>query len=78
MDAVENAKKVLRDHGYYVDSLWHISNVQYNYMKATDEEAQNILNTAFTNEATLEQISIAISDAMESYFEDETIFYNQR
>jgi hypothetical protein len=47
-------------------------------MKATDEEAQNILNTALTNEATLEQISIAISDAMESYFEDETIFYNQR
>jgi hypothetical protein len=71
MDAVENAKKVLRDHGYFVDNLWHIQDVQANYMKASDEEAQKILNIALTNEATMEQISFAITDAIEFYFEDE-------
>lgn len=71
MDAVENAKKVLRDHGYFVDNLWHIQDVQVNYMKASDEDAQKILNTALTNEATMEQISFAITEAIEFYFEDE-------
>jgi hypothetical protein len=71
MDAVENAKKVLRDHGYFVDNLWHIQDVQVNYMKASDEDAQKILNIALTNEATMEQISFAITDAIEFYFEDE-------
>jgi hypothetical protein len=71
MDAVENAKKVLRDHGYFVDNLWHIQDVQVNYMKASDEDAQKILNMALTNEATMEQISFAITDAIEFYFEDE-------
>jgi hypothetical protein len=71
MDAVENAKKVLRDHGYFVDNLWHIQDVQANYMKASDEEAQKILNIALTNEATMEQISFAITEAIEFYFEDE-------
>ena len=71
MDAVENAKKVLRDHGYFVDNLWHIQDVQANYMKASDEDAQKILNIALTNEATMEQISFAITNAIEFYFEDE-------
>jgi hypothetical protein len=44
-------------------------------MKASDEDAQKILNTALTNEATMEQISLAITDAIEWYFPDETIFY---
>jgi len=35
------------------------------------EEAQKILNIALTNEATMEQISFAITDAIECYFEDE-------
>jgi hypothetical protein len=71
MSEVENAKKVLRDHGYFVDNLWHIQDVQVNYMKASDEDAQKILNMALTNEATMEQISLAITDAIEFYFEDE-------
>jgi hypothetical protein len=75
MSEVEKAKKVLRDHGYFVDNLWHIQDVQANYMKASDEDAQKILNTALTNEATMEQISLAITDAIECYFPDETIFY---
>ena len=71
MNAVENAKKVLRENGYFVDNLWHIQDVQANYMKASDEDAQKILNMALTNEATMEQISFAITDAIEFYFEDE-------
>ena len=71
MSEVEKAKEVLRANGYYVDNLWHIQDVQANYMKASDEEAQKILNIALTNEATMEQISFAITDAIECYFEDE-------
>ena len=71
MSEVENAKKVLRENGYFVDNLWHIQDVQANYMKASDEDAQKILNMALTNEATMEQISLAITDAIEFYFEDE-------
>jgi len=72
-DAVEDAKEVLRDHGYFVDNLWHIQNVQFNYMEASDEDAQKILNMALTNEDITEQISLAIIDAIELYFQDENI-----
>lgn len=71
MNEVEKAKAVLRANGYFVDNLWHIQDVQANYIKASDEEAQKILNIALTNEATMEQISFAITDAIESYFDDE-------
>lgn len=69
MNEVEKAKEVLRANGYYVENLWHIQDVQYNYMKASDEEAQKILSIALTNEATMEQISYSITDAIECYFD---------
>ena len=71
MNEVEKAKEVLRANGYYVDNLWHIQDVQANYRKASDEEAQKILNIALTNEATIDQIQFAIVDAIEFYFQDE-------
>jgi hypothetical protein len=69
MNEVEKAKEVLRANGYYVENLWHIQNVQANYIKASDEDAQKILNIALTNQETLEQISYSITDAIECYFE---------
>lgn len=71
MNEVEKAKAVLRANGYFVDNLWHNDDVQMRYKKASAEEAQKILNIALTNEATMEQISFAITDAIESYFDDE-------
>ena len=73
MNEVEKAKAVLRKNGYYVENLWHIQDVQANYMKASDEDAQNILNIALTNQETLEQISYSITDAIECYFELDNI-----
>ncbi|NDG30667.1 hypothetical protein EB118_11420 [bacterium] len=66
MDAVEDAKKVLRDHGYFVDNLWHIEDVQSLHKGASVEDAHRILNDALTNGATMEQIWYSITDALEN------------
>jgi len=65
MSEVEKAKKVLRDHGYFVDNLWHIDDVQSLHKGASTEDAHRILNDALTNLATMEQIWFAIEAALE-------------
>jgi len=57
---VEKAKEVLRREGYFVDNLWHIDDIQYRYNCDDDSQAQEILNAALTNEATMNQIWFAI------------------
>ena len=59
MNAIEQAKQVLRDNGYYVDNLWSIEDVLSNY-SCTDDEAQEVLDMALQNDATMEQIWYAI------------------
>lgn len=44
---------------YQLDNLWHIADVQDNY-QCSDDEAMGILESALTNEATMEQIWEAI------------------
>ena len=56
---IDNAKKVLRENGYFVDNLWHVSDVKENY-ECTDELAQEVLSASLQNEATMEQIWFAI------------------
>jgi predicted lipoprotein len=65
MNAVENAKKVLRENGYFVDNLWQTSDVKSLHAGASDEDAHRILYTALTNAATMEQIWFAIKYALE-------------
>jgi hypothetical protein len=65
MNAVENAKKVLRENGYFVDNLWHIEDVQSLHKGASAEDAHRILNVALTNGWTMEQIWFAITDALQ-------------
>ena len=62
---IENAKKLLRSEGYFVDNLWQTCDVTLNY-DCTEEEAQGVLNSAFTNDATYQQIWEAISYKAES------------
>ena len=57
---VEKAKEVLRREGYFVDNLWHIDDIQYRYNCDDDVQAHEILNSALTNEATMEQIWFSI------------------
>lgn len=59
---IEQAKTILKQHGYYVGNLWTTQDVTDRY-ECTDEQAQDILDTALNNEATMEQIFYAIGDA---------------
>ncbi len=53
--SIEQAKQILKDAGYFVDNLWHVSDVKMNY-KCTNEEAFEVLFEAFENECTYTQI----------------------
>lgn len=56
---VENAKKVLSDNGYFTGNLWQVEDVQSKY-KCNTEEAQEVLEQALTNDATMNQVWFAI------------------
>jgi hypothetical protein len=58
--AIANAKLVLKQAGYYVDNLWHILDVMERYNCNDDDQAQEILESALTNGATMEQVWFAI------------------
>jgi len=60
VSAIESAKKILRDNGYFVDNLWQTCDVTINY-DCTEQEAQDVLEGALTNDATYQQIWEAIS-----------------
>lgn len=62
---VQDAKEILRDNGYFVDNLWHVEDVLDKF-ECTPDEAQDILGHALTNDATVQQIWMAIDIAAES------------
>lgn len=55
----QEAKDFLRRKGYFVDNLWHVTDVQ-NKFNCTDEEAQNILYWSLGNDHVIEQINESI------------------
>jgi hypothetical protein len=61
---IESAKQFLKDHGYYVDNLWHIDDVKQK-QNMSDEEAYDILGksleSTFIMENIFEQIILEIS-----------------
>lgn len=61
---IENAKDILRDHGYYVDNLWHIKDVMNGFKCTDDVEAYRTLNKVMTSEQTavdiFEQIGLIV------------------
>jgi hypothetical protein len=59
---IEQAKAILKQYGYFVDNLWSTQDVTDRY-ECTEEQAQDVLNTALTNEWVTEQIFYAIGDA---------------
>jgi len=58
--SVEEAKAYLTEQGYYTGNLWSVEDVQANY-DCTEDEAQDVLDGALQNEATMEQIWYAIN-----------------
>ena len=52
---VEEAKKILKENGYYIENLWHISDVQQNY-KLDDDDAYNVLDRVMQSEYIISSI----------------------
>lgn len=59
---VDEAKEVLRKAGYFVDNLWHVNDVKDAFFVLDNEDAQEVLDDALTNEWIIEQIHLTISD----------------
>jgi hypothetical protein len=62
---IEKAKEVLREAGYFTDNLWHVDDVKLRFNVEDDGDAQEILETALTNDWIMEQIHYRISEAAE-------------
>jgi hypothetical protein len=62
---INDAKETLRKAGYFVDNLWHVDDVKSKYQVFDNEDAQDILNDALTNEWVFDQIWYAIRNAAE-------------
>lgn len=62
MDKIDEAREVLRKAGYFVDNLWHVNDVKDAYFVLDNEDAQEVLDDALTNEWIIEQINLTISD----------------
>ena len=60
MTEEQKAKEILRKAGYFVDNLWHVDDVKLRYNCDDNEQAQEILQSALTNEAIMEQIWFAV------------------
>jgi len=57
--STEQAKELLKKNGYYIDNLWHVDDVQQRCY-CTEEEAQEVLDKALSDEATVGGIFNAI------------------
>lgn len=60
-DEVEQAKNILKKHGYFVDNLWAVSDVMVN-SECTEEEAQLVLSRVFACESTYDHVWHAIGE----------------
>jgi hypothetical protein len=52
-------REELSRRGFYTSNLWHVEDVKVRF-NADDDDAQEILDSALTNDATMEQIWLAI------------------
>lgn len=62
---IAEAKQVLRSEGYFVDNLWHVSDVQNNF-ECDDDTARNVLYWSLTRDNVIEFINEYISDIAEN------------
>ena len=57
--STDELKKLLANRGIYTGNLWQVEDVK-GLFKCNDDEAQDVLDSALTNEATMDQIWLAI------------------
>lgn len=68
----QDLKDELQSRGFFVDNLWMTEDVKSRF-NCTESEAQEVLEQALTNEATMEQIWYAI----EFHGEDNELSINE-
>lgn len=56
---VESCKEILSNAGYSVNNLWCVDDVKGKF-DCTDDEAMRVMDRALSNDATMEQIWLAI------------------
>jgi hypothetical protein len=56
---IQKAKDLLQDNGYFVANLWRTEDVTENY-ECEEDDAQEVLERALTNDAVMESIWYAI------------------
>ena len=62
---VLTARQTLKSRGYFMENLWHVDDVMEGH-HCSEEQAQQVLEMALTNAATMEQIWLAIEDACDT------------
>lgn len=62
---IAEAKKVLRDNGYFVENLWHVNDVK-NISECDDETAQTVLYWVLNSPTTKEYINDSLASFIES------------
>lgn len=56
---IEQAKAILKQHGYFVDNLWTVNDVTDRY-ECNVEEAYRVLDIALTSKYMIEHIWLAV------------------
>ena len=64
-EEIIKAKEVLRNAGYFVDSLWHIDDVDLD--GAINEDKMQILDDVFSSGHLISMIFESIADAKDEY-----------
>ena len=62
---IEQAKKVLKENGYYVENLWHIDDVKQNYDLDNDDAyyvLDNVMTSEYIMNSVFEMIDLEIKD----------------
>ena len=58
---IEQAKKVLKKNGYYVDNLWHTDDV-HQFGDISEDGAYDVLDSVLQNAYTIEKINEMLHD----------------
>lgn len=67
---VEQALKVLKQNGFYVENLWHINDVKNHFPNLCDMDAYSILNEALTTDEYFDLCNNSIIDVGNSFVEN--------
>lgn len=65
MSKIDEAKKILREAGYFTGNFWSVEDVKSLAPHLSNDEAHGVLLKALTNPATVAQVWLAIEHELE-------------